>query len=168
MRDIIDTDRELIRLLLEDARRPYSELAEAVGLSPPAVSDRVDRLREPGVIERFSLDLDRSRLREGVRLAVTVSVAPGETATVRTALVGTVDVEHVFAPADARLIVVARVPDAEVDRHMATASRPGRSSPSTCRRWLPPIDFPVWARRRSVWTAPSAATPLQARASPPP
>jgi DNA-binding Lrp family transcriptional regulator len=129
MRDIIDTDRELIRLLLEDARRPYSELAEAVGLSPPAVSDRVDRLRDPGVVERFSLDLDRSRLREGVRLAVTVSVAPGETATV-----GTAGVEHVFAPADARLIVVARVPDAEVDRHMATASRPGRSSPSTCRR----------------------------------
>ena len=40
MRDIDDTDRELLRLLLEDARRPYSELAEAVDLSPPAVSDR--------------------------------------------------------------------------------------------------------------------------------
>ena len=62
MRDIDDTDRELLRLLLEDARRPYSELAEAVDLSPPAVSDRVDRLVELGVIERFTLGLDRSRL----------------------------------------------------------------------------------------------------------
>jgi DNA-binding Lrp family transcriptional regulator len=63
-------------LLLEDARRPYSEQAEAVELSPSAVSDRVDRLRDFGVIECFTLDLNRSRLREGVRLAVTPTVAP--------------------------------------------------------------------------------------------
>ena len=125
MRDIDDTDRELLRLLLEDARRPYSELAETVGLSPPAVSDRVDRLRDLGVIQRFTLDLDHSRLREGVRIAVTLSVAPGETATVRTALAETAGVEHVFATADARLFVIARVPDAEVDRHLAPAFETG-------------------------------------------
>jgi DNA-binding Lrp family transcriptional regulator len=33
MRDIDHTDRELLRLLLEDARRTYSELAEAVWLA---------------------------------------------------------------------------------------------------------------------------------------
>ena len=88
MRDIDDTDRELIRLLLADARRPYSELAEEVGLSPPAVSDRVDRLRELGVIERFTLDLDRSRLQAGTRLLVTLEVEPGGTGTVREELAG--------------------------------------------------------------------------------
>ena len=77
MRDIDDTDRELLRLLLEDARRPYSELAEAVDLSPPAVSDRVDRLQELGVIERFTLGLDRSRLADDLRLGVTLEVSPG-------------------------------------------------------------------------------------------
>jgi hypothetical protein len=60
-----------------------------------------------GVVERFTLDLDRSRLREGVRLAVTAGV------------------EHVFATADAQLFVVARVPDAEVDRGLAPAFETG-------------------------------------------
>jgi len=125
MRDIDDTDRQLLRLLLEDARRPYSELAEAVDLSPPAVSDRVDRLTELGVIERFTLDLDRSRLQEGDRLAVTLSASPGETATVREAVAGLEGVEHVFATADGRLVVVVTVPDAAVERHLAPAFETG-------------------------------------------
>jgi DNA-binding Lrp family transcriptional regulator len=121
MRDIDDTDREVLRLLLEDARRSYSELAAAVGLSPPAVSDRVDRRRDLGVIEQFTLDLDRSRLREGIRLAVELSVTPGETVAVREALAGTAGVEHVFATADGRLFVVVRVPDAEIEQHLQPA-----------------------------------------------
>jgi DNA-binding Lrp family transcriptional regulator len=121
MNDIDDIDRELLRLLLEDARRPYSELADAVGLSPPAVSDRIDRLRELGVIQRFTLDLDRSRLREGVRLVVTLSVSPGRTAAVREALAGLAGVDHVFATADGDLFVVARLPDADVERHLSPA-----------------------------------------------
>ena len=125
MRDIDDTDRELLRLLLEDARRPYSELAEEVDLSPPAVSDRVDRLAELGVIERFTLDVDRSRLRDGDRLAVTLSASPGETATVREAVAGLEGVEHVFVTADGRLFIVATVPDAAVERHLAPAFETG-------------------------------------------
>jgi len=125
MRDIDDTDRELIRLLLADARRPYSELAEEVGLSAPAVSDRIERLQELGVIERFTLDLDRSRLREGARLLVTLGVEPGATATVREALAGVEGVEHVFGAADGRLFVVATVPDAAVRTHLSLVFETG-------------------------------------------
>jgi len=45
MRDLDDTDLEILSLLAEDARRPFSEIGERVGLSGPAVSDRVTRLR---------------------------------------------------------------------------------------------------------------------------
>ena len=121
MRDLDETDRELLRLLLEDGRRPYSELADEVGLSAPAVSDRIDRLRELGVVERFTVDIDRSRLRDGVRVAVTLDVTPGETAAVREALASVEGVEHVFATADSRLFVVASVPDGDVERHLTAA-----------------------------------------------
>ena len=121
MRDLDETDRELLRLLLEDGRRPYSELADEVGLSAPAVSDRIDRLRELGVVERFTVDIDRSRLRDGVRVAVTLDVTPGETAAVREALASVDGVEHVFATADSRLFVVASVPDGDVERHLTAA-----------------------------------------------
>jgi DNA-binding Lrp family transcriptional regulator len=121
MRDLDETDRELLRLLLEDGRRPYSELADDVGLSAPAVSDRIDRLRELGVVERFTVDIDRSRLRDGVRVAVTLDVTPGETTAVREALASVDGVEHVFATADSRLFVVASVPDGDVERHLRRA-----------------------------------------------
>ena len=125
MRDLDDTDRRLIRLLLVDARRPYSELAEAVDLSAPAVSDRVDRLRKLGVVERFTLDLDRSRLRDGIRLIVTLSVDHGATAAVREALAGVVGVEHVFETADGRLVVIGTLPNAAVREHLAPAFETG-------------------------------------------
>jgi len=115
MRDLDETDRELLRLLLADGRAAYNELADAVGLSPPAVSDRIDRLRELGVINRFTVDVDRSRLREGTRLAVILDVEPGETTTVSEALADVTGVEHVFATADGRLFVVGTFADADVE-----------------------------------------------------
>lgn len=51
MRDLDETDRQILRLLLENGRRPFSGIAETVGLSPPAVSDRVDRLESLGDAE---------------------------------------------------------------------------------------------------------------------
>ena len=50
MHGLDDTDREILRLLLEDGRRPYREIASEVELSAPAVSDRVERLRELGLL----------------------------------------------------------------------------------------------------------------------
>lgn len=125
MRGLDETDREILRLLIEDGRRSYSDIAETVDLSPPAVSDRVERLSELGVIERFTLDMSRSRLLEGIRLAVTLEVEPGATAAVRDALAGVEGVEHVFGTADARLFVIATVPDAEVREHLAPAFETG-------------------------------------------
>lgn len=125
MTELDDTDRELLGLLLEDARRSYRDLSEAVGLSPPAVSDRIDRLRELGVIERFTVDLDRSVLRDGVRVAVTLEVTPGETGAMREALADLEGVEHVFTTADSRVFVVASVPDADVEHHLAPAFETG-------------------------------------------
>jgi DNA-binding Lrp family transcriptional regulator len=111
-----ETDLEILGLLLADARRPYSEIADAVGLSAPAVSDRVSRLRERGIIERFTLDVDRSQLREGLPVLVWLEPAaagPGPE-TVRERLLDAGAVEHVFTTAAADLVVVARVPDADV------------------------------------------------------
>jgi DNA-binding Lrp family transcriptional regulator len=116
MRDLDETDLEILRLLLSDARRPYSDIAEAVDLSPPAVSDRVARLREAGVIRRFTLDVDRSQLREGIPVLVRLGVDPdaGSVASVAETLRESGPVEHVFTTAAADLVFHARVSDADV------------------------------------------------------
>lgn len=100
MRDLDDTDRHILRLLLDDARRPFSDIAEHVDLSAPAVSDRVDRLRELGVIRGFTVDVDRSRLQDGIHVLVDLDVEPGSSGTIRSSLVGASGVEHVFETAE--------------------------------------------------------------------
>ncbi|MFB6354454.1 MAG: AsnC family transcriptional regulator [Halobacteriales archaeon] len=114
MRDLDETDAEILQLLVADGRRPYSDIADAVDLSAPAVRDRIDRLCEVGVIRRFTVDVDRSKLRAGVPVLATVEVAPGDVDRVRTALAEADGVEHVFVTADARVVVQARVPNGDV------------------------------------------------------
>ncbi|MFC6864603.1 AsnC family transcriptional regulator [Halomicroarcula sp. GCM10025817] len=116
MRELDETDLEILQLLLSNARRPFSDIAEVVGLSAPAVSDRVDRLEDVGVIQRFTLDVDRSQLRSGIPVLVTVEVAPEtqSVASVRETLLNSGAVDHVFTTAEGDLVVFARVPDNDI------------------------------------------------------
>ncbi|SBR47224.1 transcriptional regulator, AsnC family [Halomonas sp. HL-93] len=56
------TDRMLLRLLAERADRSYVELSELVHLSPPAVHERVKRLRRDGVIQGTVAKLDGEKI----------------------------------------------------------------------------------------------------------
>jgi Lrp/AsnC family leucine-responsive transcriptional regulator len=51
------TDRRLLALLRQDARKSYSELAAALNVSRTTVKDRIDRLKELGVITRFTIEV---------------------------------------------------------------------------------------------------------------
>lgn len=108
------TDLRILRLLSEDSRRPYSEIGERVDLSAPAVSDRVSKLQDHGIIRRFTLDLDRSQLREGTPVLVTLSVAPGTVERVRDALSGVDGIENVFTTAGSRVVLTAHAPTTDV------------------------------------------------------
>lgn len=114
MRDLDETDLELLELLLSDARRPWSELAEVVGLSAPAVADRVERLQERGVLRRFTVDIDRSQLGGGVPVLLTLSVATDGFAGVHETLLNAEAVEYVFTTAEGDLLCYARIADGDV------------------------------------------------------
>lgn len=51
-------DRRILGALVEDARRSYSQIGQAVGLSAPAVHERVKRLRDFGVLKGIQAALD--------------------------------------------------------------------------------------------------------------
>jgi DNA-binding Lrp family transcriptional regulator/YHS domain-containing protein len=114
MRDLDDTDLRILELLTEDARRSFSAIGDEVGLSGPAVSDRVSRLQEAGVIKQFTVDVDRSTLRGGIPVLVEIQVTPDAVEPVRDAVAGTDAVEHVFTAADGTLTVFARAPEGRV------------------------------------------------------
>jgi len=114
MRDLDDTDRAILGLLLDDARRSWRDIADTVDLSPPAVSERAERLQELGVIRGFTVDVDRSKLREGTPILVTVEPVPGAGNAVAEPLVDAATVEHVFTTAEERVVFTALVDDGAV------------------------------------------------------
>ena len=72
----------LLRLLRTDPRMPISELARRVGLSAPAVRERILRLEESQVIAGYRLDLDPAALGYPVLAFVRLRPAPGQLAKV--------------------------------------------------------------------------------------
>jgi len=77
----VQLDRVNVRLLSElqaDPRLSMSELARRVGMSAPAVTDRVQRLERSGVIRGFRLDVDPAALGMPVTAIVRVRPGPGQ------------------------------------------------------------------------------------------
>ncbi|MDY6765620.1 MAG: AsnC family transcriptional regulator [Halobacteria archaeon] len=107
MRTLDETDFHILRLLLEDSRRPYSEIAEKVGVSSPTVSERVDRMREIGVIKGFTLELDRTLLDEGVPVLVDLRVKSNAIDEVKRSLESFESVENIFTTADSHVLFKA-------------------------------------------------------------
>ena len=63
MKNLDDKDKKIIEMLLEDARRPYREIADEIGLSESTVRKRVVRLQEGGIIEKFTIKICREEER---------------------------------------------------------------------------------------------------------
>jgi Lrp/AsnC family leucine-responsive transcriptional regulator len=57
-----DRDWELLGLLQRDARVSFSDLARELGMSAPAVTERVRRLEDAGVIRGYRAELDLEKL----------------------------------------------------------------------------------------------------------
>jgi len=68
-------DRQILDILSTTARLSTSELARQVGMSAPAVRERVNRLEEAGVIRGYRADIDPAAL--GLPVAAWVRVRPG-------------------------------------------------------------------------------------------
>jgi Lrp/AsnC family transcriptional regulator, leucine-responsive regulatory protein len=72
-------DREILALLVEDARRTYDDIAGRVALSAPAVKRRVDRLRGRGALRGFTAVIDHAALGDRTEALLELFFAPGTT-----------------------------------------------------------------------------------------
>jgi Lrp/AsnC family transcriptional regulator, leucine-responsive regulatory protein len=68
------TNRRLIEALQEDARLSLAELGRRVGLTAPAVGERLARLEQTGVIRGYHADIDPRAL--GYDLSVVLRIRP--------------------------------------------------------------------------------------------
>ena len=70
--ELDDIGWALLRELQDNARLSFSELGRRVGLTPPAVADRVRRMEEAGIIRGYRLDIDHARI--GLPLTAVIRV----------------------------------------------------------------------------------------------
>jgi Lrp/AsnC family leucine-responsive transcriptional regulator len=69
-----DTNLALLSELQDDARVSLAELGRRVGLSPPAVAERLQRLERDGVIRGYRAELDPVAL--GYPLSAVIRIRP--------------------------------------------------------------------------------------------
>lgn len=69
-------DRSILAILQEDGRASHASIAKRVGLSAPAVGDRVRKLEQSGVIRAYHADVDPQALGLGILAFVAITPQP--------------------------------------------------------------------------------------------
>lgn len=69
-----DADRQLVELLQADGRATQSVLAKAVGLSQPAVAERIRKLEARGIITGYVARVDARRLGKDITAFIGVGI----------------------------------------------------------------------------------------------
>ena len=74
-----DTDWRILDELQRDGRLSFSELGRRVAMSSPAVTERVRRLEEVGIITGYRAVVDPTRVGRPINAIVRVRMLPGKT-----------------------------------------------------------------------------------------
>jgi DNA-binding Lrp family transcriptional regulator len=59
-------DLEILRILQKDSRIPYSEVASSLHISRPTVKARIERLKNQGIIRKFTIVIDRDAIIQNI------------------------------------------------------------------------------------------------------
>ncbi len=70
-----EIDIKILEIIQNDGRITNAKLASRIGISPPAMLDRVKRLESSGVIAKFVALVDRKKIGVGILAFVSVSLA---------------------------------------------------------------------------------------------
>jgi Lrp/AsnC family transcriptional regulator, leucine-responsive regulatory protein len=144
------TDAAILRTLAKNARVTMADLARAVGLSPPSVTERVHRLEEAGIIQGYGAVIDPVAL--GLPLAAYVRIRPmpgqlGKVAAVLRKLEAVVECDRVtgedcfIAKAHVRSVAELEALIDEINPYAMTNTSIIQSSP--VKRRLPPFAPPA-------------------------
>jgi Lrp/AsnC family leucine-responsive transcriptional regulator len=87
-----DTDRRIVAEVQAEGRVTMAELGRRVGLSAPAVTERLQRLEQRGVIRGYHADVDPRALGLSLGAVIRIRPAPGQLQNVAEAAVVTPEV----------------------------------------------------------------------------
>lgn len=73
-RKLDSINKKILALLQEDGRMKRQDVAREVDLSTPAVSERMNKLLERGVIERYTAVVNPDAVKKGVTAFITIGI----------------------------------------------------------------------------------------------
>jgi DNA-binding Lrp family transcriptional regulator len=116
-----ELDREILSILRRDARTPYTEIADRVGTSEGTVRNRVERLVEEGIIERFTVSTSTGNVKSMIELSVDVNV---DTAAVADRIIEWKEVDFVWqVSGEEDIVLVVDASDTERVNELITRAR---------------------------------------------
>ena len=71
---IDDIDKQILGMLLDDSRIPLSHISKEVGISSPAIRERMKKLDQEGIIKGFSTIVDYKKLGLGLTAFIGLSM----------------------------------------------------------------------------------------------
>jgi len=116
-----ELDRQILSILRRDARTPYTEIADRVGTSEGTVRNRVERLVEDGIIERFTVATSTGNVKSMIELSVDVNV---DTSAVSDRIIEWKEVDSVWqVSGDQDIVLVVDAADTERVNNLITRAR---------------------------------------------
>lgn len=91
-----NTDRKILNILQRDGRITNTKLASEIGISPPAMLERVKRLESSGVIDRYVALVDREKTGFGLLAMVMVSLSLHQISSLQTVKEQLADLDEVL------------------------------------------------------------------------
>ncbi|NJD77712.1 MAG: AsnC family transcriptional regulator [Candidatus Methanoperedens sp.] len=108
MVELDNLDVKILTHLQSDSRKSFQEIARNCLTSVPTIKSRVDRLTELGVIRKFTLDIDYSKL--GVSEAILlVNAKPIAVNRIAQELMGLEEVKELYITSDSDAAIVSRI-----------------------------------------------------------
>ncbi len=68
------TNRKILQSLNEDSSRSLSDISEITNLSIPAVRERINKLKDSGIIKNYTIDIDYSALGYDIDIIIEIVI----------------------------------------------------------------------------------------------
>ena len=108
MIELDNLDVKILAHLQSNSRESFQEIAKSCLTSVPTIKSRVDRMLELGVISKFTIDIDNSKL--GITEAILlVNAKPCAVSRITEELQGLEEVKELYVTSDSDTAIVSRV-----------------------------------------------------------
>ncbi len=105
-----EVDREILRILQENAKQTYTEIGRRLELAHSTVYDRIKKMEEQGIIKKYDIVIDPKKV--GVRFLtaiVTIFANPKESEKIAEKLAKKKEILEVFTALSEELVVITKI-----------------------------------------------------------